>query len=357
MKDRSRRIKVFLGAFVNQTNAQNLNCLTLAKYMDPARFKVFALAINHGNLGRVVIPGVSLFNCYYPVKATAYLGYLWGIAIADVVYLPRGNFYRWQRFLVRMFGKKSFKTIENIIDDTALTTALSVFKSKREIVESYTFCDRNFSITNFMKEYNRNNFGLDSDPVILPLATDTIKFRTVRNQKSDLRTIVFMGNDMRRKNVLDVIALAEEFPNLNFVIVGREDASIPLEKIIAEKNLRNVTRKGMLSVDQLLPVLSNCDLHLLPSRSEGFPRGIIEMASAGIPTITYRGYGAEEWITNGVNGFVVESCDDIRTLIKKISEGQISLSALSNGAIELGERFGAERVVRQYENIVEELVS
>ena len=29
-----KKCKIFLGAFINNSNAQNLNCLTLAKYLD-----------------------------------------------------------------------------------------------------------------------------------------------------------------------------------------------------------------------------------------------------------------------------------------------------------------------------------
>ena len=32
------KVKLFLGAYVNSKNAQNLNCLALAKYLDKTQF-------------------------------------------------------------------------------------------------------------------------------------------------------------------------------------------------------------------------------------------------------------------------------------------------------------------------------
>ena len=116
----SRKIKVFLGAYINQTNAQNLNCRALATYFNKSRFKVYTLTIGHGNLGKLSLPGVNIFNCVYPVKLTQYLGFLWGIWNSDVAYLPRGNNFRYQKRLLQIFKRKSFKTIENIIDQDAL---------------------------------------------------------------------------------------------------------------------------------------------------------------------------------------------------------------------------------------------
>jgi len=40
-----KKIKIFLGAYINSTNAQNLNCLALAKYLDKDKFDVYTLEL------------------------------------------------------------------------------------------------------------------------------------------------------------------------------------------------------------------------------------------------------------------------------------------------------------------------
>ena len=88
------RIKVFLGAYLNQTNAQNLNCLSLAKYLDKSKFEIYALEINHGNLGRLSIDGVNTFNCIYPVKLTQWLGFFW----------DRKKLYQRKKLTINQYG-------------------------------------------------------------------------------------------------------------------------------------------------------------------------------------------------------------------------------------------------------------
>jgi glycosyltransferase involved in cell wall biosynthesis len=297
---------------------------------------------------------VHIFTCFYPVKLSVYLAYFWGIWKAEVVYLPRGNNYKWQRFLVNLFKRRSFKTIENIIDDTAIRTALSIFRSNDEIRENYSFCDRNFSITAFMRKYNQQNFNLESETRIVPLITDTPAFTAIQSVKSQLRTIVFMGNDMKRKNVLDVLFAAKAFPDKRFLIIGREDPSLKLKDVIQQQKLENVEVLGLLGHSALLGILAQCDLHFLPSRSEGFPRGIIEMAAAGIATITYHGYGADEWLRHGVNGFVVNNVNEAITVLQEINADSLRMEQLSEGAAKLAEEFAAEKIIRLYENIIEE---
>ena len=39
------RVKLFLGAYVNCTNAQNLNCFALAKHLDKSQFDITTLSL------------------------------------------------------------------------------------------------------------------------------------------------------------------------------------------------------------------------------------------------------------------------------------------------------------------------
>jgi len=349
----SRKVKVFLGAFINQTNAQNLNCLTLARYLDKSKYVVYALAIKHGNLNTGHLPGVRVFTCFYPVKLTAYLGLLWGIAVADVAYLPRGNFFNWQRFLIRLFRRKSFKTIENVIDEAWLGSAQKVLGSMDNVMLNYAYCTRNYSITQYMRDYNLKRWNLQSEKTILPLLTDTGLFGRIRSVRDRLTGAIFIGNDMARKGVEYFIRLASTSPHLVFHVVGSNTTGIDLAALIKKHNAPNVIIHGLLLHENLLALLKDVQLHVLPSSSEGFPRGIIETAAAGVPTLTFSGYGAEEWIKNDVNGFVADTWDDMRGWMTSLTAEKIE--HLSRGAIDLSARFDANSIVKKYEAIIDAL--
>ena len=83
------RVKLFLGAYVNCTNAQNLNCLALAKHLDKSQFDITVLTLYSQT--PINIEGVKVFSCIWPQRIMVYWAYFWNIVKADVVYLPKAE--------------------------------------------------------------------------------------------------------------------------------------------------------------------------------------------------------------------------------------------------------------------------
>lgn len=55
------------------------------------------------------------------------------------------------------------------------------------------------------------------------------------------------------------------------------------------------------------PLLAIADVFILPSRSEGLSRALLEAMAAGLPVVATRVEGVEEVVTNGVHGLLVPS--------------------------------------------------
>ena len=83
----------------------------------------------------------------------------------------------------------------------------------------------------------------------------------------------------------------------------------------------------------------NMDLLFLPSRSEGFPKVILEAAASGIPSIVYSDYGASSWIANNKNGFVVDSFPDVVNILNKLVNNSNLLSKVSEGSYYMAKKF------------------
>lgn len=349
-----KKIKVFLGAYINQSNAQNLVCLTLAKNLNKEKFEVFTLLINHGNFGKIKLSGVNTFNCYYPVKLTQFLGYLWGIFNCDVAYLPRGNNFRYQKVLLKLFNKKSFKTTDNIIDEESLLTALAIFPNLQTVYDSYTFTDKLFAITDYMKKYNTEKHGFKYATTILPAPTDIDSFRFKRNEVEQVKEVVFMGNDMKRKGVIDFLNLALDYKSITFHVIGKDENKIA-PKFMHEHNSENIILHGLLNYSQISEILKTCQLHILPSRSEGFPMAIIITAASSIPSLTYTGYGAEEWIDNYKNGVVCTDFSDMKVAFNSYINNQSLLFENMQNASAMAEKFSPQSVTKLYENVIIDL--
>lgn len=90
----AKKIKVFLGGYVNFTNAQNLNCRALAKYLNKDKFECAAMLYPNGNLAvNTDLAGVKLMKRHRPLRISGWLVYLRGIMWCDVAYLPKGELW------------------------------------------------------------------------------------------------------------------------------------------------------------------------------------------------------------------------------------------------------------------------
>ncbi len=350
-----KKIKVFLGGYVNSTNAQNLNCLALAKHFDKNRYDIGVLTIYSGNLPVPNIDNIKYFHVFYPHRISKYLIYLQAILWADVIYLPKGEICLWNKFWIKLLGKKSFKTVEGIFGKEMLGQILDSGMSYESLLDSFKGYDRVYSITAFLKKYNEEHHGIKTEDKILYLGTDTSLFLNEDKKIDELKNIIFIGRLKKRKGIFDFLEAAKSFPNIHFHIAGNGEEKEAIESFIAENGMKNVSLLGTLSHKELAEKLKQMDLHVFPSRSEGFPKVTLETAASGVPSVVYPDYGAEEWIKSGIDGFIVKDVEDIKVLIAELQKNPKKLREVSKNSIELGKRFDWKIVIKDWESVIEEL--
>ncbi len=349
-------IKVFLGGYINFTNAQNLNCRSLAQHLDKDAFEVYTLELYNGQGTEKKNKGMHTFRCFRPHRVSIYLGYLWGIWHCDVAYLPKGEIWRFNRFLIWLFRKKSFTTMEGIWDEKNLISAIELHSSYENLVKSYQYFDKVFAITDYVGRYNSSKHGIICSDKILYLGTETDHFLIPKQPSRPLNKIIYIGRLMERKGIYDYLQIAESFPGLEFLIAGDGPEKISVQKYISDYKLSNVKMLGVLQHAQLAEVLAEVQLHILPSRSEGFPKVILETASAGVPSIVYGDYGASEWITQDANGWVINKFEEIGGLISKFLAKPEMLEQVADGAVKLAKSFDWSIRVKVWEEAIMNLV-
>lgn len=123
----------------------------------------------------------------------------------------------------------------------------------------------------------------------------------------------------------------------------------------AEAGLTNVVFHGSLSHAQLSDLLKDIQLHVFPSRAEGFPKVTLETAAAGVPSVVYDDYGADEWIAHGKNGFVVKTLDEMAACIQGLLDEPAKLQPMAEAARELAKSFDWKVRVKDWERVIEEL--
>jgi len=353
------KIKILLAGYVNNINAQDLNCRALAMFIDKDKFKVSAFLVPQQFRDFEIgdeMKNVNLIQLHRPAKFLWYWIYLKGIFNCDVAYLPKGQKWRWCKFLCKIFRKKSFLTVEGIIDKETYDGLLTKYHTKENIKDMYNSCAKTFSITKYMSKVNFENLGIQSDGVLY-LGVDIEKFK-VDNRKfkksQDTLDIIFIGTDIKRKKLNEFLDLAKYFPQTRFHVVGG-GANEDIYETLGYEPLDNVKIHGKLSHDDLSELLKTVDLHVFPSRSEGFPKVTLETAAAGVPSIVYSDYGADEWIVNGKSGFVVNTFEQIVAIVDDLQRHPEKLIELSKNSVEMATRFDWRRVVKNWEKKITDI--
>ena len=117
--------------------------------------------------------------------------------------------------------------------------------------------------------------------------------------------------------------IIQDFNNAKFILIGDGPQRKSLEEQIKKMRLTNNFLFG--PIKNAARYLKALDVFVLPSVKEGFPYAILEAMAAEEPIVATKVGGVPEIITDGENGFLVESVQgkvETKT-IKKIAEKTI----------------------------------
>ena len=342
----AKRQKVFLGAYVNSINAQNLNCRALALNIDSKKFKCSAMELEKGELSSLS-GSIKIFKVHWPHRLNKYNSYLLGILWADIVYLPKTEASRWCRFLCRLFKKSSFSTMESVDEGANLDKQLKNFGNKTAYLKHYKGFNKLFAITKFISNKNTDLHAISFDG-LLPLGVDLHSFDS--NIKKELQSVILIGNNLYYKGWRVYLQLAKVFPTITFNVVGSGEGLVDPKK--ESQHLNNVVCHGQCTHHELNEILKTVDLHILPSRNEGFPKVVLECAAAGVPSLLFSDYGANEWIEGG---FVVDKNEEMIDIISLLLQEPDRMRKASSQSILLAKKYAWKHVVKRWEEVLSSL--
>ena len=105
-----------------------------------------------------------------------------------------------------------------------------------------------------------------------------------------------------------MVEAGRRFPHARFRIIGaaRDGFDEVLREQIARLDVQNVLLEGSKSQQELLEIMRNSDIFVLPSRLEGMPKVTLEAAATGLPSIVFRDYETPS-VIDRVTGFFCAS--------------------------------------------------
>lgn len=346
-----RKIKVFLGAFVNYQAAQNINCRSLSKHLDKDKFEVYTILYPYPNATDFEKEkDVHYIRMSPHMRSLGWLAVIEGIMKCDVIYWVKHEYNTLAYIAAKLLRKKFFTTVEGILVESDINKVKNSKRYLNTFRRAYPYL---YAITEHIKNDvgRRHNFVFSDN--ILYLGVETEKFLLHQNELHDgvLRNICFIGNNLINKGINDFFKMSQAFPELHFHIIGTNTLweGKTLEIYLKENNINNITYHGKVNHSELAILLRQMDLMYFPSRAEGFAKVILETACAGCPTICYSDYGATEWIDSGINGYVVKTFKEAADIIGQLRDNPENLRKMSYAATELGKKFDWSSLISIWE--------
>jgi len=160
---------------------------------------------------------------------------------------------------------------------------------------TYDSADVTFCYTD-VEQTKLRELGVDADIAVVNNGIDTERFSPsgTKHDRIDAAVgpaIVFVGRLVDGKRPQDALAafdtILERCPDARLFFCGDGPMRDRLEETVAEKGLNDaVTFLGRVPYSEMPAVFRAADLFVLPSRTEGFPRTVLEALSCETPVVS-----------------------------------------------------------------------
>lgn len=207
--------------------------------------------------------------------------------------------------------------------------------------------------------YHINSVGLNTSKYT-DVGIDRNSYRESLGINKDEIMLLAVGELSDRKNHQIVIRAMEKAKTKNtvFVICGKAVAGRgTYDKLIGLAREKNV-RVLFLGHRDDIPSICHCaDIGVMPSTREGFGMAGIEMLAAGVPVISSNVHGIKDYMSNGVNGYMVSPYDEnaFADAIDKLADKQIRETMMS-ACVEMAKKFDQSVSFKQMEMIYNEML-
>ncbi len=216
----------------------------------------------------------------------------------------------------------------------------------------YKLADRVICVSKSVKTHLINMGEIDPpkgeviyNPVSIPKESNKIS--------SDAFQIIYVGRLEKVKNVDTLINAFSQIikSNIHLTIVGDGRESEHLKKMAEILNPKNkITFVGFS--DEPSIYLSNADLFVLPSYSEGFGIAAVEAMFLKLPVLCSNVGGIPEFVYEDQNGWLFDPNDEkelVEKLNKIIEMDQDSLQKIGQNAYDTAKKFSVENYITTLE--------
>lgn len=241
---------------------------------------------------------------------------------------------------------REFSLPRRILDTVINTPVLRNFEKKiLNASEGQILCLSNYT----SKEIGRLSNIMNDNIMYMPVNTSLFK---PDHKKTKPWRIGFSGRycDPRKNIELLLVAtqiLIDQDHPIELILVGDKNAE-SIRSLVHSYGLeKNVFCYTHMAPNNLAPLLQTFDIFAIPSHQEGLCIAALEAMACGVPVVSTRCGGPEDFVHPGITGeLVAQNADDFALVIKSLCIDREKRNQLATAAINWIEKHASEDISR-----------
>jgi N-acetyl-alpha-D-glucosaminyl L-malate synthase BshA len=239
------------------------------------------------------------------------------------------------------------------------------------------------AVSTFLKKKAHEELGIEREIHVIPNFIDISKFSHLNGVRlyvesgcvglrkeeeaielqPEEKILLHASNFRKVKRVVELIEImrivVDHYPKTRLIIAGDGPTRIEVERKIEALDLcNNVHLLGVKS--NMQEIMCSADLFLMNSTLEGMPLVLLEAMSCSLPVVTTPAGGIPELVRPGKDGVVTKGFEpeEYAQVVIEMLENDAKRKRLGlAGRKRVEESFSAERIVKMYEKVFEDVVS
>ena len=265
--------------------------------------------------------------------------------------------------LIKIFFKNDLKVLCTSHGSDLLSFQSFIYKKiiKWVLINS----DAITVVSKHMRKRCIDIINVERDIYVCPMGVDLKNiFFPIEGINRGKNRVIFVGRLIESKGVaylIDAIKnISSEIPDIELLIVGDGVEKKSLQDKCKKMEIEGlVSFYGAIAQDKLPALYSSAAIAVMPSiKEEGLGLVSIEAMACGCAVITTSIESAKDFIIDGISGLAVKPADSSaleEALISLLSDCSKCTQMAMNGRKTVLEKFGWQKVIYQYEEIIESL--
>jgi 1,2-diacylglycerol 3-alpha-glucosyltransferase len=192
-------------------------------------------------------------------------------------------------------------------------------------------------------------------------ASEIVQIRKEFNLKKNDKLLIFVGRIGKEKRVSElfdaVVPILNDSSDVKMIFVGDGPDLNDLIKKAKSLNLEDkFIFTGFVNWDVVYRLYSIANIFITTSLSEVHPMTLIEATMCGLSVVVRKDDSYMDLCKNGVNGYLVDSEDELTEKVKYIIGDNALLKKFSKASLEISKLFTAEKHVEKAEKLYKRVI-